>query len=105
MIRGGMLVYSSLNDEWEWAIPYVHDGTQWQYAVPYGRKSGTWKMAGGAGVPLVYFIDSNGHYMTDSSGGYILVRRAYVDYFIDANGDYLCDNEGRRLAAERQPNT
>lgn len=100
MIHGGMQIYSQETNDWEWAQPYVYNGAEWKHTVGYVNKDNTWKMIGGAGIPLVYFLDADGKYMVDSNGGYILVRRSYAHYFIDSNGNYLCDSEGKRLTAE-----
>ena len=74
MIQGGILV--SNGTDYQWAIPYISDGTSFQRAIPYIYEGGQWKILGAAGIPMIYWLDSNGQYMKNGSD-YILVRQTY----------------------------
>lgn len=69
---GGVSIYNG--SDWKFAHAYVYDGTAWKTAIPWVYDGTAWKRVGGAETNMVYLLDSDGKYITDSSGGFILVR-------------------------------
>lgn len=64
-----------INNDWGLTTPNVYHSAQWCETVPWVYTGGQWKKLGAAGTLLIYWLDSNGDYMMDSDGNYILVRR------------------------------
>lgn len=75
MVHGYASIYRNTNSDWKLAKPYVYHNNAWVPAFPKIWDGSTWKASGGAGTHMVYFILSDGKYLTDSDGNYFLVRQ------------------------------
>lgn len=99
MLQGGVVIYNSTTQEYEWAVPYIYsDG--WKRAYPYAYNSG-WKAIGGAGVPMDYFINSDGEY-EQVGGDYYLVRRSYEQLLKDSGSNQLLGSDGVKLSVTKE---
>ena len=73
MKKGFISLYTS--DDWGLGAPVIYVNNTWKAARPYVYTDGSWKPVCGAGTNMVYLLDSSGNFLTDSTGGFILVRQ------------------------------
>lgn len=75
MRKGNIAIGTTTSGDWAVSFPSIYSNSAWHKVRPYIYTGGSWKPVGGAGTNMVYFILSDGKYLTDSTGGYFLVRQ------------------------------
>ena len=73
MLHSGVIVY--INNDEKFTIPKIYTNGAWQTMQPHIYENNEWKLVGAAGCPMIFLMDANNNYVTDSNGNYILVKK------------------------------